>query len=290
MKMQSKPKIGFIGLGLMGKPMARNLLNAGAQVVVFNRTASVVNSLVPEGFIPASSPAQVAQECSIAICMVSNTAAVEEVIFGPSGMIEGAQENSLIIDMGTTEVGVTRDIAERLQQSGVRFIDAPVSGGEIGAQTATLSIMVGASEDDLSHVESILQVLGSTIIHVGDIGSGQIAKAANQIIVGLTIQAVAEALALAQKGGADMKKVREALLGGFATSRVLDLHGQRMIESNFKPGGTSITQRKDLYQALTFANQIGIELPATQQCLQRYDELIQLGRGNLDHSALYTLF
>ena len=290
MPLLNQLKVGFVGLGLMGKPMARNLRNAGAHVVIFNRSRQVVNELAAEGFQPAGSPADVACKSSVVVCMVSDTDAVEQVIFGESGLSAGSGSGSLIMDMGTTDVMRTRALAMKLNRRGIGFVDAPVSGGELGAKEASLSIMVGASKHDFRRVRGILEVLGRRITHVGDVGNGQIAKAANQIIVGLTIGAVAEAFAFARRGGADLDKVRQALSDGFASSRILEVHGKRMISGNYEPGGKSVTQQKDLYQALEFAQHLGIRLPATEQCLNRYDELIEKGGGALDHSALFTLY
>lgn len=282
--------IGFVGLGLMGKPMARNLKKSGAHVSVFNRSRSVVEELESEGFSAAASPADAAASSDLVICMVSDTSAVEHVIFGEQGIASGVRQGSLVIDMGTTEVEATREIAHQLKQSGVGYLDAPVSGGEIGAIEGTLSIMVGGSEHDLLRAEPILRVLGNRIVHIGDVGCGQIAKAANQIIVGLTIGAVAEAFALAKSGGADLDKVWQALSGGFAGSKILEVHGRRMIDNEFAPGGTAITQKKDLSQALKFASVVGADLPSTSLCHDLYDKLIQQGDGNLDHSALFRLY
>ena len=289
MKLLDSMNIGFIGLGLMGKPMARNLKRAGAQVSVYNRSRQKVDELAKEGFTPLACPAEAAKS-SVVICMVSDTAAVEEILFGENGIIKAAPADSLVIDMGTTEVGATRKFAIRLIEAGFHFVDAPVSGGEVGAIEGTLSIMVGASESDMQRVKPILDVLGKQVVHVGDVGSGQIAKAANQIIVGLTIGAVAEAFALARDGGADLDKVWQALSGGFADSRILQLHGRRMIEQNFVPGGTARTQHKDLSQALTFANSNSTNLPSTELCRNLYEKLICQGDGQMDHSALFRLY
>ena len=289
MKLLDSMNIGFIGLGLMGKPMARNLKRAGAQVSVYNRSRQKVDELAKEGFTPLACPAEAAKS-SVVICMVSDTAAVEEILFGENGIIKAAPADSLVIDMGTTEIGATRKFAIRLIEAGFQFVDAPVSGGEVGAIEGTLSIMVGASESDMQRVKPILDVLGKQVVHVGDVGSGQIAKAANQIIVGLTIGAVAEAFALARDGGADLDKVWQALSGGFADSRILQLHGRRMIEQNFVPGGTARTQHKDLSQALTFANSNATNLPSTELCRNLYEKLICQGDGQMDHSALFRLY
>ena len=289
MKPLNSTTIGFIGLGLMGKPMARNLKNAGADVTVFNRSQQSINELMYEGFDVADSPASAALS-SFVICMVSDTAAVESVLFGPNGVIETENSDCTVIDMGTTEVNATREFAKRLNAVGIRFVDAPVSGGEIGAIDAQLSIMVGASDIDMQRTSKLFDMLGRRVVHVGAVGAGQIAKAANQIIVGLTIGAVAEAFALARDGGADLDRVWQALCGGFADSRILQLHGRRMIDESYTPGGKASTQHKDLVQALAFAQTNQTELPSTALCRDLYQQLIQRGEGELDHSALFRLY
>lgn len=289
MKPLNSVNIGFVGLGLMGKPMARNLKKAGARVTVFNRSRSSVDELVSEGFEAANSPAQAG--CSqFVICMVSDTEAVRDVLFGENGVIESQNSDCTVIDMGTTEVTATRQFAQRLDTVGIRYVDAPVSGGEIGAINSQLSIMVGACEADMQRTRAIFDVLGSRVVHVGDVGTGQIAKAANQIIVGLTIGAVAEAFALARDGGADLDRVWQALGGGFADSRILQLHGRRMIDGGYAPGGKVRTQHKDLVQALEFAQANHTQLPSTSLCRDLYSNLIQRGDGDLDHSALFRLY
>lgn len=283
-------KIGLIGLGLMGKPMARNLKKSGANVTVFNRSLPALKEMEAEGFAIAHSPAEVAAKVDMVICMVSDTPAVESVLLDDSGVIHGIRDGSIVTDMGTTEVQATRGFAKIFNQRSVGYVDAPVSGGEIGAIDGTLSIMVGASESDMEQVKPVLHALGKQITHIGEVGCGQIAKAANQIIVGLTIGAVSEAFALAQHGGANLDQVWKALSGGFAGSRILEVHGRRMIEDNFRPGGTATTQKKDLNQALDFASAIGIDLPTTRLCHDLYDNLVQRGEGELDHSALFKLY
>ena len=283
-------QIGLIGLGLMGKPMARNLRKSGANVIVFNRSLPALKELESEGFATAHSPAEVATKADMVICMVSDTPAVESVLLGNSGVVRGIRDGSIVIDMGTTEVQATRGFAKIFNQRSVGYVDAPVSGGEIGAIDGTLSIMVGASESDMERVKPVLNALGKQVTHIGEVGCGQIAKAANQIIVGLTIGAVSEAFALAQHGGANLDQVWQALGGGFAGSRILEVHGRRMIEDNFRPGGAATTQKKDLKQALDFASAIGIDLPSTQLCHDLYDELVRRGEGGLDHSALFRLY
>lgn len=278
--------LGFIGLGLMGRPMCLNLHKAGARLIVHNRSPEAARQLERPGIVAIASPAEVARSANIILLMVSDTPAVERVLFGKSGLVEGLQENTLVIDMGTTAVASTREFARRLSQAGVDYVDAPVSGGEIGAINGSLTIMAGGTEESIQRALPLFDVLGSKFTHVGEVGAGQIAKAANQIIVGLNIGAVAEALALTKRAGADPAKVREALMGGFAGSRILEVHGQRMIDENFKPGGKIATQYKDLVQALELAALFGLDLPATKLNMQLYKSLIDQGLGNLDHSAL----
>ncbi len=281
--------IGFIGLGLMGKPMALNLAAAGAQVVVHNRSRQVVDELAGQGLVAAASPAEVANTASTVILMLPDTAAVETVLFGENGVIEGVGENSLIVDMGTTEATATRTFAERVQAKGGAYVDAPVSGGTIGAETGTLVFMAGGTDEAFARIRPALDVLGQNAVHVGSVGAGQVAKAANQVIVGLTISAVGEALKLAERAGVDPAKVREALSGGFASSRILEVHGQRMISGDFTPGGKCVTQRKDLFQALKLASEHGLELPTTALVMEQYDRAIEAGFGDLDHAALIKI-
>lgn len=279
-------KIGFIGLGFMGKPMARNLSEAGGEITVHNRSRASVDELASEGMKPASSPKEVAEASEIIITMLTDTPAVEAVMTGQDGLIEGLSPGKLVIDMGTTKVPVTRTLAELVAEKGCEYVDAPVSGGTIGAQNGTLTIMAGGADDAFARAEPVLLVLGGKITHVGPIGTGQVAKAANQVIVGLNIGAVAEALALARRAGADPAKVREALSGGFADSRILEVHGQRMIDNAFEPGAKSTIQRKDMDQALELAGQLGLDMPATALSRDLYDKLIADGDGDLDHAAL----
>jgi 2-hydroxy-3-oxopropionate reductase len=278
--------IGFIGLGLMGRPMSLNLLRAGAHMVIHNRSRGVVDELAALGMQPARSGRALAQDASTVIVMVSDTPAVEATLLGANGVLAGARRGALIIDMGTTEVPATRRFAQHAAEAGAEYIDAPVSGGQAGAIEGALVIMAGGSEAAMARARPIFEVLGRRVTHVGEVGAGQVAKAANQIIVGLTIGAVAEALTLARRAGVDPARVREALAGGFADSRILEVHGRRMIEHAFDPGGKVVTQRKDLAQALALAQALGLELPATRLNMELYDRLIAQGGGTLDHSAL----
>ena len=279
-------RIGLIGLGFMGKPMARNLARAGALKIVHNRSRTSVDELASEGMTAATSPKEVAETADIIITMLTDTPAVETVMTGQNGVFEGLTAGKLVIDMSTTKVPATRAFGEGAAEKGADYVDAPVSGGTIGAENGTLTIMAGGSEQAFARALPVLSVLGQRITHVGPIGTGQVAKAANQVIVGLNIGAVAEALALARRAGADPAKVREALSGGFADSRILEVHGQRMIDGAFEPGAKSTIQRKDMDQALELAAQLGLEMPATSLSRDLYDRLIANGDGDLDHAAL----
>ena len=279
-------KTGFIGLGLMGKPMARNLANAGADLIVHNRSSASIDELVSEGMAAGGSPSGTAQGADIIIMMLPDTPTVEKILLGENGVLVGLKPGSLVIDMGTTKVPVTRAFAKAVEDKGCDYLDAPVSGGTIGAENATLTIMAGGTDAAFKRAHPILNVLGSRITHIGSAGTGQVAKAANQVIVGLNIGAVAEALTLAKHAGADPAKVREALAGGFADSRILEVHGQRMIDDTFEPGARATVQRKDMDQALELAAELGIELPATSLSRDLYDWLIENGGADLDHAAL----
>ena len=279
-------KIGFIGLGLMGRHMCLNLHRASANLYIYNRSRQVLDELEQERMTPCGSPAEIGRAADIVILMVSDTPAVEQVLFGDNGLAQGLREDTLVIDMGTTAVVSTREFAKRLQEQGVDYIDAPVSGGEFGARDGKLTIMAGGTQSSIERAQPIFDVLGTSFTHIGDVGTGQIAKAANQIIVGLNIGAVAEALALAKKAGADPAKVREALMGGYAASRILEVHGQRMIDKNFTPGAKATTQHKDMTQAVELGAHYHLELPITELGKELYKRLIDGGGANLDHSAL----
>lgn len=279
-------KVGFIGLGLMGKHMARNLYAAGACVVIHNRSSAIIDELTAEGMTPTTSPLDVAKRSSVILLMLTNTPAVESVLSGIDGLLDGLSDGDIVIDMSTTKVPTTRELAAAVRAKGAEYIDAPVSGGTTGAKAGTLTIMAGGTATAIECVEPIFDVLSSKLTHVGDVGSGQIAKAANQMIVGLNIGAVAEALTLAKKAGADPALVRQAIQGGFADSKILDVHGQRMIDDSFVAGAHSTTQRKDMDQAIELALSLGLNLPSTTLNRDLYDQMIEAGHGNLDHAAL----
>lgn len=279
-------EIGFIGLGLMGRPMCKNLQLAGASLIIYNRSRAKVDEFAKQGMAPATSPRQVAERTDTVVIMVSDTPAVEEVLTAPDGVLAGLKPGALVIDMGTTAVQATRKLAGEVRKKGAEYLDAPVSGGVVGAEAATLAIMVGGLDIAVERAMPLFEVLGKNITHVGDVGAGQVAKAANQVIVGLTIGAVAEALTLAKRSGVDPAMVRKALQGGFAGSRILEVHGERMVKGTFDPGGKAVIQRKDLAQALELAQSFDLELPATRLNMRLYDRLIESGGGELDHSAL----
>ncbi|GAB3439850.1 NAD(P)-dependent oxidoreductase [Insolitispirillum peregrinum] len=282
--------VGLIGLGLMGFPMARRLHACGASVAVWTRSEETLRAAASEGLHTLPSAAEAVRHSSITILMLVDTPAVASVLHEPErGILAGlrrATDSPLIIDMGTTAVSATHQFAAAVNEAGGCWLDAPVSGGVVGATDGTLTIMAGGSDDCFARALPVLQSLGRHITHVGAVAAGQVAKAANQVIVGLTIGAVSEAMALARRAGVEPARLRHALMGGFAASRILDLHGQRMAEGNFAPGGRSVTQRKDLQQALDLAEQLGLTLPATTLCRDLYDQLIAQGDGGLDHSAL----
>ena len=289
MPANSKPTIGFIGLGIMGKPMARNLMRAGYSLVVHNRGRAPVDELAKEGAKAASSSKDVAQQSDIVITMLPDSPDVEAVVLGKDGVLEGLKPGATLIDMSTITPAMARRVADEVRKKGGKALDAPVSGGEKGATDATLSIMVGGPQDVFDAVLPILQTLGKNIVLVGDSGAGQIAKAANQLVVGVTIEAVAEALALAEAAGVDPAKVRAVLLGGFAQSKILDMHGQRMLDGNFVPGFKAKLHQKDMRIVTQTAQESGLDAPAAKLALERFTKLVDSGGGEKDHSALRTL-
>lgn len=285
----AQERIGFIGLGIMGKPMAKNLLKAGFAVTVHNRSHPAVDELVKAGATDGASPRGVAQRSDIVITMLPDSPDVQQVVLGADGVLEGLRPNSVLVDMSTISPIVTQELAEALRAKGVQMLDAPVSGGEKGATEATLSIMVGGPEAIFARVKPVFEALGKNIVHIGGTGAGQVTKACNQIVVALTIQAVGEALTLAAKAGVDPAKVRQALLGGFAQSRILEFHGQRMLDHNFKPGFRVRLHQKDLHIALGTGKTLGVPLPATAVVQEAFTALRGLERGDWDHTALVTV-
>ncbi|MDQ4060889.1 MAG: NAD(P)-binding domain-containing protein [Pseudomonadota bacterium] len=280
--------VGFVGLGVMGRPMARNLLRAGFPLIVHDLNAAAVADLVAAGAWDGKSLADVA-EAEVVITMLPDTPDVASVLLGPGGLAEAMRPGTVLIDMSSISPIATRDFARRLAERDVSMLDAPVSGGYQAAEAGTLSIMVGGDAAVLERCRPVLAAMGSTISHIGDAGAGQVCKACNQVAVAITIQAVAEAMTLARKNGVDAGKVRQALLGGFAQSRALDLHGQRVLDDNFKAGFRVQLQRKDLKIALEAGSESGTPLPATALVQQLYGVLQATGRGDLDNSSLALL-
>jgi 2-hydroxy-3-oxopropionate reductase len=281
--------VGFIGLGIMGRPMARHLLDAGFPLTVHSRSPGPVDELAEAGASRAASPAEVAASSDVVVTMLPDTPDVEQVLFGPEGVVAGAAAGSLVIDMSSIDPIPTRSFAERLAAQGVGMLDAPVSGGEKGAIDATLSIMAGGSPEAFLRATPLFAAMGRNIVHVGPSGAGQIAKACNQLVVAATIEAVAEALVLAERAGVDAAKVREALLGGFAGSKILEVHGQRMLDRAFEPGFRARLHRKDARIVLETAREVGAPVPAFEAVARQLDDLVASGGGELDHSALFTL-
>ncbi len=281
-------KIGFIGLGVMGRPMAGHLIAAGHDVFL-HRVKDVSQHLVEAGGKALDSARAVAEAADTIILMVPDTPDVEAVLFGEDGVAAGISADKLVIDMSSISPVATKDFAARIEALGARYIDAPVSGGEVGAKAASLTIMVGASEADYVSALPLFQLMGKNITRIGDVGAGQTAKVANQVIVGLTIEAVAEGLALAKAAGADPARVREALMGGFAASRILEVHGERMVKGTFDPGFRIRLHRKDIGLAMEASRELDLALPHAVSLGQIMDEALAQGLGEKDHSALYKL-
>lgn len=282
-------RIGFIGLGIMGRPMARNLIKAGYELVVHSRSRGPVDELVAEGAAAAGSPREVAQQVKTVITMLPDSPDVRAVALGDNGLTAAMGDGSLLIDMSTISPITTKEVGEALAQHGAHMVDAPVSGGDKGAIAATLSIMAGGSEEDFQRALPLFQALGKTIVHVGDLGAGQIVKACNQVVVAINYEALSEALVLGSKAGVDPAKILQVLGGGLAGSKVIELRGQSMVEHNFQPGFRINLHRKDLNIALSTAKSLDVPLPVTGLVDQFLSSLVGAGRGNLDHSAMLTM-
>jgi 2-hydroxy-3-oxopropionate reductase len=282
-------RLGFIGLGLMGKPMARHLLIAGYPLMVCNRSRSSVDELVADGAGRGESPRQVAEQSEIVITMLPDTADVESVVLESEGILEGKHEGLLVIDMSTISPEATQRMAATLEQQGVGMLDAPVSGGDVGAKAATLSIMVGGMFSDFERARPVLGTLGKTITYCGSHGMGQVVKACNQVVVALVIAAISEGLVLGAKAGVDPEILLRVLSGGLAQSRVMDLRGATMIQHQFAPGGKARFHRKDLAIALQLARNCDVALPLTAIVDQLFTTLVAHQQGELDHSALLTV-
>ena len=282
-------RVGYIGLGIMGRPMALNLLKAGYPVAVYARRPEAMASLTEVGAVPCASPREVAEQADVIFTNVSDTPDVEEVVLGPNGIVHGARPGAVVVDHSTISPSATRRIAAALGERGVGMLDAPVSGGQQGAIDGTLSVMVGGPEAVFRRVLPLLEVVGRNIVHVGDHGAGQVAKACNQVVIAQTIAAVAEGLLLATAAGVDPAKVREALLGGFAQSRVLEVHGQRMLDRNYAPGFTSRLHQKDMRIVLETAHELGLPLPGASTVAQYLNALVGSGDTEVDSSAIATV-
>ncbi len=277
--------IGFIGLGIMGKPMALNLIKGGHTLLLHSRSG-VAQELTEAGGTACSSAKEVAQKADIVITMVPDTPDVEKVLFGADGVAEGLTKGKIVVDMSSISPMETKAFAKRINALGCEYVDAPVSGGEVGAKNAALTIMVGAPDSAFAKVKPIFELLGKNITLVGGNGDGQTCKVANQIIVALNIEAVGEALLFAAKAGADPAKVRQALMGGFAASRILEVHGERMIKRTFDPGFRIELHQKDLSLALSGARAMGMSLPNTATAQELFNSCVALGGAKWDHSAL----
>jgi 2-hydroxy-3-oxopropionate reductase len=277
--------IGFIGLGVMGRPMAGHLIDAGHTLSLY-RVKETSQALVDKGGKAAASAKAVAEASDVIILMVPDTPDVESVLFGNDGVAEGLSKGKLVIDMSSISPVATKEFAKRIEALGSDYLDAPVSGGEVGAKNAALTIMAGGKPEVFERAKPLFEKLGKNITLVGGVGDGQTAKVANQIIVGLTIEAVAEALTFARKAGADPAKVREALMGGFAASRILEVHGERMIKRTFDPGFRIRLHRKDLSLAVDAAKALNLSLPNASATAQLMNAAIAMGDGDKDHSGL----
>lgn len=278
--------VGYIGLGLMGKSIARNIMKAGFPLVVHNRSQAAVNELVSEGAQTARTPAELAAQVDVIMTCLPDSPDVEKVVLGAHGIIEGVKPGAIYIDNSTIKPATARLISEKLAEKDVQCLDAPVSGGDVGARNATLSIMIGGPADALEKVRPVLMAMGKTITHVGDPGAGQIAKAANQIMVAAQMVAMGELIIFAKKAGADPQKVIEAIKGGAAQCWTLDIKPPRLFSGNRQPGFKAYMQSKDLGIALDTARQSGIPLPMTAVNAQLFLAMLQMGMGELDNSAV----
>lgn len=282
-------EIGFIGLGLMGCPMAGHLAAAGHHLNLWARRPAALEPFISSGAHICTSPADVARHAEVVFTNVADGPDVVEVVLGVNGVVEGARSGLIVVDMSTIPPATARDIAMRLEAHGMSFIDAPVSGGETGAINASLTIMAGGRPEVFEKIKPLLEKLGKSVTLVGGSGAGQVAKACNQILTGVGVVAVAEALNFARKSGVDPARVREALLGGFAYSRVLENHGQRMLDRNFKPGFKSWMHRKDLHIVSEEARRLGIASPAANAAAQLFDAMVSEGLGEEDSIAVLKL-
>ncbi|QWE03536.1 2-hydroxy-3-oxopropionate reductase [Polynucleobacter sp. JS-JIR-II-b4] len=283
--MSKQLKLGFVGLGIMGAPMAGHLVNAGHEVFI-NTRSKVPEGLASSSAVQCSSPQEVASKADIIFTMVPDTPDVEKVLFGDNGIASGLTKGKIVVDMSSISPISTKEFAKKINALGCDYLDAPVSGGELGAKNATLSIMVGGDEGVFEKVKPVFELMGKNINLVGSNGDGQTAKVANQIIVALNIEAVAEALLFASKAGADPAKVRQALMGGFASSKILEVHGERMVKRTFDPGFRIELHQKDLNLALNSARALGVSLPNTATAQELFNSCAAHGGKAWDHSAM----
>ncbi len=281
--------VAFIGMGIMGKPMAINLKKAGHTVFVHGRRPASMTEPVAAGCIGCASAAEAAAQAEVTIVMVSDTPDVEQVIFGDTGVIHGARAGTVVVDMSTISPTATRRFAAELAAQNIDMLDAPVSGGDVGAINATLSIMVGGKPAVFERVKPLFEAMGKNIVLVGDHGAGQVAKACNQIVVAVTIEAVAEALTFARKNGVDPAKVRDALMGGFAGSRILEVHGKRMLDNDYKPGFKTRLHQKDMNIVMQTAKELGLALPGAALVMQHLNALMGMGGAELDSAAVMKI-
>jgi 2-hydroxy-3-oxopropionate reductase len=279
-------RVGFVGLGIMGKPMAQNLMEAGYDLVVYNRSRGPVDELAKDGASAAGSPREVAENSDIVVTMLPDSPDVREVVTGENGVLGGMGEGSLLVDMSTISPVVTEELAAEVKEKGASMLDAPVSGGDVGAQQGTLSIMVGGSEEDFERARPLFDVMGKTIVHVGGNGAGQVTKAANQVVVALTIEAVSEALVLGSKGGVEPSKILDVLSGGLAGNKVMEVKREKFLSHDFSPGFRSELHHKDLGIALAAGRAYGVVLPVTAIVDQMLLSMKKKGWGGEDHSAL----
>jgi 2-hydroxy-3-oxopropionate reductase len=283
--------IGFIGLGVMGKPMAKHLVSAGHRLTVHNRSRGAVDELAAAGAAAAGSPAEVARASDVVITMLPDTPDVERAIAGDNGVLSGLKKGAVVIDMSSISPVATERLAQLVSDTGGAMLDAPVSGGEIGAINASLSIMVGGDEATFHRMKPILDVMGNKerVVYIGRSGAGQVCKICNQVAIGGALAGVSEAFALAKKAGVDAARVRQALLGGFAASRVLEVHGERMLVDNYKPGFRARLYQKDMRLANEAAAANGVAMPATAIVSQLVNALVASGGADLDYAALATV-
>jgi len=282
-------KVGFIGLGIMGKPMAKNLMEAGYELVLYNRSLEKAEELSEDGAEVAANPREVAENSEIIVTMLPDSPDVRNVVAGKDGVLEGIEEGSLLVDMSTISPVVTEELAEAVKKKGASMLDAPVSGGDVGAIEGTLSIMVGGDEEDFERAKPLFEVMGKTVTHVGPSGTGQVVKAANQVVVALTIEAVSEALVLGSAGGVSPEKVLDVLSGGLAGNKVMEVKREKFLSHTFDPGFRSELHHKDLGIALSAGREYGVVLPVSAIVDQMLLAMKKKGWGGEDHSALLRI-